>query len=652
MTIGDLILRVLADTKGFDADLQKTAQKSGDKAGLTLGGRMQAGLKKSFAGGKGQLLGALGIGAGLGAATLGVAKLTEVIGDSIDAASDQREAMSLTGQVFEENTEQMRKWAEGAAEDFGQSTTEALQYASNFGTAFKNVGFALDETSEKSREMTALAADLGSAFNAGADEAALALRSGLLGESEPLRRFGVFLDEAKTKAKAVQLGIANLGDTLTDNQKVTARYALIMEQTADSQGMFGRDSESLADAQKSLAAEMENVSAELGEALLPFMTDLVKVVKDELLPVLRDMVAQLDDSAEGARTNADAFGNLLNVLHDLFKEEETPARTFLGTLFDGLNDVAEATQGLASNINDAWTFWDQYTDAGEDARIKNEQLAETAREAGRGIGVAQSAAENATGPVEDLGETGKEAGQKLKRAGEVSLISWRDFAAAIIEEARGRIDTAYQIIDDRAALSAANHRSAELAKVIATGNATTEQKREYQELGEEQAGLLLDLAQNGVKSGKTVNTAVEQMRKRLKTAVGQEKKAIQELLAALAKVGPAARAQAAAIAAISTGVAAKNRHTGGPVSAGQPYIVGEYRPELFVPKVDGTIIPSVPAGFETGAASSVVNNYPTLTVQGALPVRTIRDVSIEMQRITEGVTPSRALTPQYPRGEV
>ena len=42
---------------------------------------------------------------------------------------------------------------------------------------------------------------------------------------------------------------------------------------------------------------------------------------------------------------------------------------------------------------------------------------------------------------------------------------------------------------------------------------------------------------------------------------------------------------------------------GGPVKAGQPYIVGERQPELFVPRTSGTIMPSVPMGGE-----SVVNN--------------------------------------------
>jgi hypothetical protein len=39
---------------------------------------------------------------------------------------------------------------------------------------------------------------------------------------------------------------------------------------------------------------------------------------------------------------------------------------------------------------------------------------------------------------------------------------------------------------------------------------------------------------------------------------------------------------------------ASARAGGGPVQAGQPYIVGEHRPELFVPAVNGTILPSIP----------------------------------------------------------
>ena len=48
------------------------------------------------------------------------------------------------------------------------------------------------------------------------------------------------------------------------------------------------------------------------------------------------------------------------------------------------------------------------------------------------------------------------------------------------------------------------------------------------------------------------------------------------------------------------------RAHGGPVSAGRTYLVGEKRPELFVPQVNGRIIPRVPAGWGTETSGGVV----------------------------------------------
>ena len=39
-----------------------------------------------------------------------------------------------------------------------------------------------------------------------------------------------------------------------------------------------------------------------------------------------------------------------------------------------------------------------------------------------------------------------------------------------------------------------------------------------------------------------------------------------------------------------------SRQFGGPVRAGNPYLVGERRPEVFIPDRNGTILPGVPGG--------------------------------------------------------
>ncbi len=53
----------------------------------------------------------------------------------------------------------------------------------------------------------------------------------------------------------------------------------------------------------------------------------------------------------------------------------------------------------------------------------------------------------------------------------------------------------------------------------------------------------------------------------------------------------------------------KKRAMGGPVMAGQPYIVGENHPELFVPSTNGYIQPSVPTGGGGGSSPTVVISF-------------------------------------------
>lgn len=92
------------------------------------------------------------------------------------------------------------------------------------------------------------------------------------------------------------------------------------------------------------------------------------------------------------------------------------------------------------------------------------------------------------------------------------------------------------------------------------------------------------------------------------------------------------------------------RQHGGRVYPGQAYVVGEVRPELFVPDVPGTIVPRLPAASEpsTFMGAGETHYEINVPVQGALPVRTIRDLTGELRRLAEkGALPSPTATPQY-----
>jgi hypothetical protein len=72
------------------------------------------------------------------------------------------------------------------------------------------------------------------------------------------------------------------------------------------------------------------------------------------------------------------------------------------------------------------------------------------------------------------------------------------------------------------------------------------------------------------------------------------------------------------------------RASGGPVKAGQPYIVGEKRPELFVPDVSGSILPSVPSSLATGGSASAAG--PTIVYS---PTYNFSGTSEEMAKFRE-----------------
>ena len=82
------------------------------------------------------------------------------------------------------------------------------------------------------------------------------------------------------------------------------------------------------------------------------------------------------------------------------------------------------------------------------------------------------------------------------------------------------------------------------------------------------------------------------------------------------------------------------RASGGPVKAGNPYVVGEKRAELFVPGVSGNILPSVP-GMQDGSAK-----FPDMSKMEAGLARLI---AVSVERKDEARDQARKLGGQVER---
>lgn len=197
------------------------------------------------------------------------------------AASDVAEAQNKANVIFEDGADTVTRFASAAAKSAGLSKAAALGAASTFGQFANAAGKSGEDAARFSVTLSQLAGDLASFNNTSVDDAVTALGAALRGEQEPIRRFGVLLDDATLKQRALQMGLVQTTTgTLPPAIKVQAAYAEILAQTTKAQGDFARTADGAANQQRILKAEFQNLQASLGEGVLPVMNGVLGGLND------------------------------------------------------------------------------------------------------------------------------------------------------------------------------------------------------------------------------------------------------------------------------------------------------------------------------------------------------------------------------------
>ncbi len=266
--------------------------------------------------------------AGMVAGGAAIAVVGGLLASTIGPASDLNETINKVGVVFGEQADSVLRFGENSATALGMSTNAALAAAGTYGNLFRAMGIGEATSAKMSTTLVQLAADLASFNNANPQEVLDALRSGLAGETEPLKRFGINLNEATLKAQALEMGLWDGKGTLDASARAQAAYALIMEQTSLAQGDFARTSGGLANQQRILAATLENLRAKVGTAFLPLMTTLsqtlINLLNNPAVQAgINNIVAGLSSLAARASDVIGllAQGNLQGALTALFGPE-------------------------------------------------------------------------------------------------------------------------------------------------------------------------------------------------------------------------------------------------------------------------------------------------------------------------------------------
>lgn len=323
-TIGKVRAVFTASTSGLTAGVNQAAASMRRLQGSVAS--LRSGMNALVAIQGAQLFGSVVSGASRAAnafASLGRSAAT-YIAQAVNEATALGEETSKSGVIFGQAAAQIGQFAAGASA-IGLSRSAALQATGSFGNLFTAMGIGQQQAADYSTAMVQLGADLASFNNTSVDDAIMAIGAALRGESEPIRRFGVLLDEATLKQEALSAGLVqSTSGSLTPAIKAQAAYAAILRQTASAQGDFQRTSGSLANLGRVVQAQTANIFGDIGQAFQPLFQSVTQVIS-KVLTAVRPFI---QDVSNGIRSALEVIGEAVANLVPAFE-------SFLGGLDGG-----------------------------------------------------------------------------------------------------------------------------------------------------------------------------------------------------------------------------------------------------------------------------------------------------------------------------
>lgn len=265
-------------------------------------------------------------------------KVMELGKESIQLASDLVEVQNVVDTTFGQNASQIDAWAKTTLNAYGITELQAKQWSGSMGAMLKSSNIASEDMLIMSTNLAGLAGDMASFYNLDHDNAWQKIRSGIAGESEPLKELGINMSVANLEAYALSQGIKKSFSDMSQAEQTLLRYNYLMEVSADAQGDFARTSDSFSNQQKLLTNNIKQLSATIASKALPFLTKLYKKANE--------FVSNIDvDKVLGV------FSKVGDFIQPLMPHIESLGDTIKQTFIDIMPNLSSFGEGFATLIS-------------------------------------------------------------------------------------------------------------------------------------------------------------------------------------------------------------------------------------------------------------------------------------------------------------
>lgn len=321
---GSIIAKLILDSAGFQAGL-KAVDSATEKFQKKLGTASDS-LGK-FASGADRVGKQLSLGV--------TAPIVAIGGACLKTAMDAVESENLFEVSMGGMAKAARDWSVELNKNLGLNDYEIRKVIGTFNVMFSSMGVGKQASFDMAKGLSQLTYDMASFYNLKPEEAFQKLQAGISGEIEPLKRLGIIVNETMVTQYAMTQGWIKQGQELSEQQKIMARYNLIMEQTKTAQGDLARTMDSPTNQLRILKGEINKAAIELGMSLIPAFKSVLGYVKDAVT-----WWKNLSDSKKEFIIKAAGVAALLG-----------PIALLLGRLASMAKLAVDATKGLVKGFS-------------------------------------------------------------------------------------------------------------------------------------------------------------------------------------------------------------------------------------------------------------------------------------------------------------
>ncbi|MFL0251249.1 hypothetical protein ACJDT4_12505 [Clostridium neuense] len=278
----------------------------------------------------------------------------EAVKQSIDLASSLVEVQNVVDTTFGKGASQINTWSNTALKSFGLSQLQAKQFTGTLGAMMKSSGITGNSLITMSQNLTGLSGDFASFYNLPIEESFEKIKSGISGETEPLKSLGINMSVANLQAFALASGIKKSYQSMSQAEQTTLRYNYLMKTSKDMQGDFAKTSNTFANQLRIAKTNLQQTGATIATHLLPYLNKGLQAFNGflDVLPKVGDVLGKAfkaDTAEQGIQIIA---GYLHNFLWDKIPHEiDNSITNMISTVGNDIVGFKKPFQDFLSSVS-------------------------------------------------------------------------------------------------------------------------------------------------------------------------------------------------------------------------------------------------------------------------------------------------------------